>query len=72
MHWRKSGEGFEALSHEVNVLRMMLDECARAASGIYGHLVRNGVSVNIVFQVERDAHADRTRFAAARSVADRR
>lgn len=55
-HWNEHRDDREALAHlqrELNVLRLMLDECAAAARGIYGHLSRNGVSVDIVFQIER-------------------
>ncbi len=41
------------LLHEVNYLRMLLDECRVAVDGVFAHLYRNGVSVDIVFQVER-------------------
>jgi site-specific recombinase len=53
--WREAHDtdAFQKLLIEVNMLRIMLDECASAARGIYGHLVRNGVSVDIVFQIER-------------------
>ncbi|WP_431821475.1 site-specific recombinase [Burkholderia sp. F1] len=41
------------LLHEVNYLRMLLDECRAAVDDVFAHLYRNGVSVDIVFQVER-------------------
>ncbi|MDF3083956.1 site-specific recombinase [Burkholderia sola] len=41
------------LLHEVNYLRMLLDECRIAVDEVFAHLYRNGVSVDIVFQVER-------------------
>ncbi|MBU9176612.1 site-specific recombinase [Burkholderia gladioli] len=49
------GSGGEAskLLHEVNYLRVLLDECRQSADEVSAHLYRNGVSVDIVFQVER-------------------
>ncbi|MGF7129834.1 site-specific recombinase [Paraburkholderia sp. EB58] len=41
------------LLHEVNYLRVLLDECRIATDNVFSHLYRNGVSVDIVFQVER-------------------
>ncbi|RBL65637.1 hypothetical protein C3E98_041915, partial [Pseudomonas sp. MWU13-2625] len=41
------------LLHEVNYLRVLLDECRIAVDDVFSHLYRNGVSVDIVFQVER-------------------
>jgi site-specific recombinase len=41
------------LLHEVNYLRVLLDECRIATDNVFNHLYRNGVSVDIVFQVER-------------------
>jgi site-specific recombinase len=41
------------LLHEVNYLRVLLDECREAVDEVFAHLYRNGVSVDIVFQVER-------------------
>ncbi|OXI72404.1 hypothetical protein CFB81_03200 [Burkholderia sp. AU28863] len=41
------------LLHEVNYLRVLLDECRIAVDEVFAHLYRNGVSVDIVFQVER-------------------
>ncbi|QFS35754.1 site-specific recombinase [Burkholderia cepacia] len=41
------------LLHEVNYLRVLLDECRIAVDEVFSHLYRNGVSVDIVFQVER-------------------
>lgn len=48
-------EGGDAnkLLHEVNYLRVLLDDCRRAVDSVFAHLYRNGVSVDIVFQVER-------------------
>jgi site-specific recombinase len=43
----------EKLLHEVNYLRLLLDECRSATDNVFAHLYRNGVSVDIVFQVER-------------------
>jgi site-specific recombinase len=41
------------LLHEVNYLRVLLDQCRIAIDDVFSHLYRNGVSVDIVFQVER-------------------
>ncbi|QCP50981.1 hypothetical protein FAZ95_18600 [Trinickia violacea] len=41
------------LLHEVNYLRVLLDDCRSAVDRVFAHLYRNGVSVDIVFQVER-------------------
>ncbi|SIO68439.1 site-specific recombinase [Paraburkholderia phenazinium] len=41
------------LLHEVNYLRVLLDECRIATDNVFSHLYRNGVSVDIVFQIER-------------------
>ncbi|VVD95652.1 site-specific recombinase transmembrane protein [Pandoraea cepalis] len=38
---------------QINVFRALIDDCARAARQVYAHLDENGVSVDIVFQVER-------------------
>ena len=43
----------DKLLHEVNYLRLLLDECRSATDNVFAHLYRNGVSVDIVFQVER-------------------
>ncbi|MFP3565241.1 site-specific recombinase [Paraburkholderia sp. SIMBA_030] len=43
----------DKLLHEVNFLRLLLDECRNATDNVFAHLYRNGVSVDIVFQVER-------------------
>jgi site-specific recombinase len=43
----------DKLLHEVNYLRVLLDECRIATDSVFAHLYRNGVSVDIVFQVER-------------------
>lgn len=38
---------------EVNVLRALLDDCHSAITELYAHLDANGVSVEVVYQVER-------------------
>ncbi|AJC21861.1 site-specific recombinase [Pandoraea pulmonicola] len=38
---------------EINLFRALLDDCARAVRQVYAHLDENGVSIDIVFQVER-------------------
>ena len=43
----------EPLLREVNYLRLLLDECRSATDNVFAHLYRNGVSVDIVFQVQR-------------------
>ncbi|WP_431273394.1 site-specific recombinase [Variovorax ureilyticus] len=41
------------LLREVNYLRLVLDQCRIATDDVFANLYRNGVSVDIVFQVER-------------------
>ncbi|MGF7190008.1 site-specific recombinase [Robbsia andropogonis] len=41
------------LLQEVNVLRALLDDCHAAITELYAHLDANGVSVEVVYQVER-------------------
>jgi site-specific recombinase len=48
-----AGAPQDPLLHEVNYLRLLLDECRGATDNVFAHLYRNGVSVDIVFQVER-------------------
>jgi len=43
----------ERLLQNVNYLRVLLDRCHDATRQIYAHLDENGVSVEIVFQIER-------------------
>jgi site-specific recombinase len=43
----------QQLLHEVTYLRVLLDECRTAIDRVFSHLYRNGVSIDIVFQVER-------------------
>ncbi|VVE02579.1 site-specific recombinase [Pandoraea sputorum] len=38
---------------QINLFRALLDDCGRAVRDVYAHLDENGVSVDIVFQVER-------------------
>jgi len=49
----EAGAESSKLLHEVNYLRVLLDECRIATDNVFSHLYRNGVSVDIVFQVER-------------------
>jgi site-specific recombinase len=49
----EGGERERQLRHEVNYLRVLLDGCRLAVDRVFAHLYRNGVSVDIVFQVER-------------------
>lgn len=42
-----------AVLQEVNYLRALLDECHRSLRDVHAHLDQNGVSVDIVFQLER-------------------
>lgn len=42
-----------ALLQQVNYFRLLLDECMSAAREVYAHLDDNGVSVELVFQIER-------------------
>ena len=43
----------QALLQEVNYLRALLDDCHRCLRDVHAHLDENGVSVDIVFQLER-------------------
>jgi len=43
----------QRLLQQVNFLRILLDQCRIASRTIYSHLEENGVSVEIVFQIER-------------------
>jgi len=43
----------QRLLQRVNFLRVLLDQCRIASRAIYSHLDENGVSVEIVFQIER-------------------
>jgi len=43
----------QTLLQEVNYLRALLDECLRSLDDVHTHLNENGVSVDIVFQLER-------------------
>jgi len=43
----------QTLLQEVNYLRALLDECHRSLRDVHAHLDENGVSVDIVFQLER-------------------
>jgi site-specific recombinase len=52
-HAVEAGGPQEPLLREVNYLRLLLDECRGATDKVFAHLYRNGVSVDIVFQVER-------------------
>lgn len=47
------GGAADQLLHAVNYLRVLLDECRQSADDVFSHLYRNGVSVDIVFQVAR-------------------
>ncbi len=42
-----------ALGHEAQYLRGLLDACAQAAGGLHGHLDRDGVSLDLVFQIDQ-------------------
>ena len=42
-----------ALLHEAQYLRALLDTCAQAANGLHGHLDSQGISVNLVFQIDQ-------------------
>lgn len=43
----------QTLLQEVNYLRALLDECLRSLRDVHAHLDENGVSIDIVFQLER-------------------
>jgi len=42
-----------ALLQEAQYLRVLLDTCAEAAHGLHGHLDTQGISVNLVFQIDQ-------------------
>ena len=42
-----------SLLHDAQYLRALLDTCAQAASGLHGHLDTQGISVNLVFQIDQ-------------------
>ncbi|WP_290871663.1 site-specific recombinase [Aquabacterium sp.] len=42
-----------ALLQEAQYLRALLAECAQAASGLHGHLEVQGISVDLVFQIDQ-------------------
>lgn len=48
-----AGPPNQRLLQEVNYLRGLLDHCQAACRDLYAHLDANGVSVDVVFQVER-------------------
>ncbi|HEX3381399.1 MAG TPA: hypothetical protein VHU21_16600, partial [Paraburkholderia sp.] len=52
-HAFAAGAPQDQLLREVNYLRLLLDDCRSATDNVFAHLYRNGVSVDIVFQVER-------------------
>lgn len=41
------------LLHEAQYLRVLLDTCIEAARGLHGHLDTQGISVNLVFQIDQ-------------------
>ncbi len=41
------------LLHEAQYLRVLLDHCAEAARGLHGHLEVQGISVDLVFQIDQ-------------------
>ncbi|WP_020201429.1 site-specific recombinase [Cupriavidus sp. WS] len=45
--------GGEAFAHRLNYFRALLDGCHQAAQRVYDDLEENGVSVEVVFQIER-------------------
>lgn len=49
----ESGAEPGRLLREVNYLRVLLDQCRIAIDDVFSNLYRNGVSVDIVFQMER-------------------
>lgn len=46
-------QGGEAFAHRLNYFRALLDGCHQAAQCVYDDLEENGVSVEVVFQIER-------------------
>ena len=43
----------ESLTQQLNYFRAVVDHCRNATASVYQHLDENGVSVEVVFQVER-------------------
>lgn len=48
-----SGAPTQTLLQEAQYLRALLDTCVRSAQGIHDHLESNGVSIDIVFQIDQ-------------------
>ena len=49
----RDGAPSTALLQEAQYLRALLDRCAQAASGLHGHLEAQGISVDLVFQIDQ-------------------
>ncbi|AJG18649.1 site-specific recombinase [Cupriavidus basilensis] len=49
----EAARGGEAFAHRLNYFRALLDGCHQAAQRVYDDLEENGVSVEVVFQIER-------------------
>ncbi|MHA7679827.1 site-specific recombinase [Cupriavidus sp. PET2-C1] len=49
----EAAHGGEAFAHRLNYFRALLDGCHQAAQRVYDDLEENGVSVEVVFQIER-------------------
>jgi len=47
------GAAHQALLQEAQYLRALLDQCAQAARGLHGHLESQGISVDLVFQIDQ-------------------
>lgn len=43
----------DVFARRLNMFRALLDSCRVAAQGVYDELAKNGVSVDVVFQIER-------------------
>ena len=48
-----TAHGDEAFGQRINYFRALLDHCHAAAQHVYDELEENGVSVEVVFQIER-------------------
>jgi site-specific recombinase len=46
-------DAHSALLQEAQYLRALLDTCTKAAQGIHDHLESNGISIDIVFQIDQ-------------------
>jgi site-specific recombinase len=52
-HGTKAASPTPAMLQEAQYLRVLLDTCSAAAHGLHGHLDTQGISVNLVFQIDQ-------------------